>query len=41
MRKVVIGATATGTRTGTTLALTGKSLWPVLSADGRRALITT
>jgi hypothetical protein len=33
--------TTTGTQTGTTLTLTGDSVWPLLSADGSRALITT
>jgi hypothetical protein len=39
--RVSVINTTTGTQTGTTLTLTGDSVWPLLSADGSRALITT
>ena len=39
--RVALINTTTGTQTGTTLTLTGEPLWPVMSADGSRALITT
>jgi hypothetical protein len=39
--QVAVINTITGTQIGTTLTLVGGPLWPVLSPDGSRALITT